>query len=105
MTQFSSIPKFIFEKYINDILTTKPIKKEIFEWEWTEVEFTDANDLSWSDYNGVDWNLSYNVEYRQSLNTDSYIQAPQHFIVTNGGKHVNAYAKTEHGFQDIRFWQ
>lgn len=102
MPQFSSVPKFIFEEYIDSILNKKPVKKDEVVWNWSEVEFTDYNNLNWNDQNGIDWNLNYVSSYKQSLNTDSYIQTPKHFIVTKGGKHINAYAKTENEYKDIK---
>lgn len=102
MPHFSDIPKFIFERYINDILNKKPVKKDTITKEWSDILFTDDNDITWEDSNSIIWNLSIETSYRQSLSTDSYLQSPQRLIVTTGGKHVNAYAKTENGYKEVK---
>lgn len=101
MTKFSDIPSFILDDYITQVVNKTGEDK--VDNSYTYNLFTDANDITWDDSNGIQWDLIISTSYRANT-TKSYLKTPGKHIVTRGGKSVSAYAKKDTGFKEIKLY-
>jgi len=101
MTKFSDIPSFILDDYITEVVNKTGRDK--VDNSYTYNLFTDVNDITWDDYNGIEWDLEISTSYRANT-TNSYLKTPGKHIVARGGKSIFAYAKKDTGFKEIKLY-
>lgn len=101
MTKFSDIPSFILDDYITQVVNKTGRDK--VDNSYTYDLFNDANDITWDDHNGIQWDLIISTSYRANT-TKSYLKTPGKHIVTRGGKSLFAYAKKNTGFKEIKLY-
>lgn len=104
MRRFSDIPQFIFNEYINNLLSAGEDTVITEQGGWDEVLFVNENNMTFVDINNVTFNKKFTVGNKSDV-TKSYLYGPVgQSITTKGGEKITAYAKTNDQYKEIELY-